>query len=134
MYQTVNRPDINQVRYLYANDVALKAAREGRQVPDGAVLVLEQHAVKLGDDKKPVIGSDGFFVRDRLLVYSIMSRQAGWGKDIPEILRNEDWNYAIFTADKKMRPGVNQAECLACHKPLDKASFMFSIEALAKAR
>jgi cytochrome c553 len=134
MYQTVNRPDINQVRYLYANDVALQAAREGRQVPDGAVLVLEQHAVKLGDDKKPVIGSDGFFVRDRLLVYSIMSRQAGWGKDIPEILRNEDWNYAIFTADKKMRPGVNQAECLACHKPLDKASFMFSIEALAKAR
>lgn len=134
MYQTVNRPDINQVRYLYANDVALKAAREGRPVPDGAVLVLEQHAAKLGDDKKPVVGADGFFVRDRLLAYSVMGRQAGWGKDIPEILRNEDWNYAIFTADKKMRAGVNQAECLACHKPLDKASYMFSIEALAKAR
>lgn len=134
MYQTVNRPDINQVRYLYANDVALKAAREGRPVPDGAVLVLEQHAAKLGDDKKPVVGADGFFVRDRLVAYSVMGRQAGWGKDIPEILRNEDWNYAIFTADKKMRAGVNQAECLACHKPLDKASYMFSIEALAKAR
>ncbi len=134
MYQTVNRPDINQVRYLYANDVALKAAREGRPVPDGAVLVLEQHAAKLGDDKKPVVGADGFFVRDRLVAYSVMGRQAGWGKDIPEILRNEDWNYAIFTADKKLRAGVNQAECLACHKPLDKASYMFSIEALAKAR
>lgn len=134
MYQTVNRPDINQVRYLYANDVALKAAREGRPVPDGAVLVLEQHAAKLGDDKKPVVGPDGFFVRDRLLAYAIMGRQAGWGKDIPEILRNDDWNYAVFTADRKLRPGVNQAECLACHKPLDKASYMFSIEALAKAR
>jgi hypothetical protein len=31
-----------------------------------------------------------------------------------------------------MRAGVNQAECLACHKPLDKAEFMFSIEPLKK--
>lgn len=134
MYQTVNRADINQVRYLYANAVALKAAREGKNLPDGSVLVLEQHAAKLGDDKKPVVGPDGFFVADRFLAYSIMGRRAGWGKDIPEILRNEDWNYTIFTPEKKARPGVNQAECLACHKPLDKASFTFSLEALAKSR
>lgn len=134
MYQTVNRLDINQVRYLYANAVALKAAREGKPLPDGSVLVLEQHAAKLGDDKKPVVGADGFFVRDRFLAYAIMGRQTGWGKDIPEILRNEDWNYAVFTPEKKLRSGVNQAECLACHKPLDKASYAFSFEAMAKSR
>lgn len=134
MYQTVNRPDINQVRYLYANAVALKAAREGKPLPDGSVLVLEQYAARLGDDKKPVVGVDGFFVRDRLLAYAIMGRQAGWGNDIPEILRNEDWNYAVFTAEKKPRPGVNQAECLACHKPLDKASYTFSFDAMARSR
>lgn len=134
MYQTVNRPDTNQVRYLYANAVALKAAREGKPLPDGSVLVLEQHAAKLGDDMKPVVGADGFCVRDRLLAYAIMGRQAGWGNDLPEILRNEDWNYAVFTAQKKPRPGVNQAECLACHKPLDKASYTFSFEAMAKSR
>jgi len=60
--------------------------------------------------------------------------EAGWGKDIPEILRNEDWNYAVFTPEKKPRPGVNQADCLACHKPLDKVSFTFSLEAMAKSR
>jgi cytochrome c553 len=137
MYQTVNRADINQVRYLYANAVALQAAREGRSLPDGSVLVLEQHAAKLGDDKKPVVGADGSFVKERLLAYSIMGRDAGWGKDIPELLRNEDWNYAIYTPDKMVRQGVNQAECLACHKPLDKTSFTFSLEPLtaaAKAR
>jgi cytochrome c553 len=134
MYQTVNRPDINQVRYLYANAVALKAARAGKALPDGSVLVLEQHAARLGDDKKPVVGADGFFVRDRFLAYAIMGRQAGWGKEIPEILRNEDWNYAVFTPEKKLRPGVNQAECLACHKPLDKVSYTFSLEAMAKSR
>ncbi len=133
MYQTVNRSDINQVRYLYANATALQAAREGRPLPDGSVLVLEQHAAKLDDDKKPVLGADGFFVQDRLLAYAIMGREAGWGRDIPDMLRNDDWNYAVFTPEKKMRAGVNQAECLACHKPLDKASFAFSIEPLTAA-
>ena len=133
MYQTVNRPDINQVRYLYANAVALQAAREGKPLPDGSVLVLEQHASKLGDDKKPVVGSDGFFVKDKLLAYAVMGRDAGWGKDIPEMLRNEDWNYAVYTPEKMVRAGVNQAECLACHKPLDKTSFTFSIEPLMAA-
>jgi hypothetical protein len=26
---------------------------------------------------------------------------------------------------------VNQAECLACHKPLDKVSYTFTLKALA---
>jgi cytochrome c553 len=130
MYQTVNRADINQVRYLYANAVAIEAARAGRTLPDGSVLVLEQHAAKLGDDKKPVVGADGFFVKDRFLAYAIMGRQAGWGNGIPDMLRNEDWNYTVFTPEKKARAGVNQAECLACHKPLDTMSYTFSIEPL----
>lgn len=135
MYTTVNRPDINQVRYLYANDVALKAAREGRPLPDGSVLVLEQHAAKLGTDRKPMVGADGYYEKDRFLAYAVMGRGAGWGKDIPEILRNEDWNYSVYTPEKKLRAGVNQGECLACHKPLDKVSYTFSLGALtAKAK
>lgn len=133
MYQTVNRPDIGQVRYLYANDVALKAAREGKALPDGSMLILEQHAAKMGDDKKPVTGPDGFFVADRFLAYAVMQREAGWGKDIPDMLRNEDWQYAVFTPQKQPRAGVNQADCLACHKPLDQRSFTFSLDALKAA-
>ncbi len=80
------------------------------------------------------MGADGFFVADKLLFYTAMARGAGWGKDIPDILRNEDWNYAAFTTDKQHRPGVNQAECLACHKPLDKSSYLFTLKQLAVAR
>jgi hypothetical protein len=50
------------------------------------------------------------------------------------MLRNEEWNYAVFTLDKKHRPGVNHAECLACHKPLDKASYTFTLKELSAAR
>ena len=132
MYQTVNRADINQVRYLWANPVAVQAAREGRPMPAGAVLVLEQHAAKLDADRKPLTGSDGHYMSDRQVGYAVMGTGAGWGSAFPEMLRNGDWNYAVFNPDMKMRAGVNQAECLACHKPLDKAEFMFSIEPLKK--
>ena len=60
-----------------------------------------------------------------------MARDACSGKDIPDMLRNEDWNYAAFTTAKQHRPGVNQAECLACHKPLDKVSYTFTLDQIA---
>jgi hypothetical protein len=80
------------------------------------------------------MGSDGLFVPDKLILYTAMARAAGWGKDFPEMLRNEDWNYAVFTTDKQHRAGVNQAECLACHKPLDKVSYTFTLKELAAAK
>jgi hypothetical protein len=92
------------------------------------------YAAKLGADQKPVMGGDGFFVPDKLILYTAMARAAGWGKYFPEMLRNEDWNYAVFTTDKQHRAGVNQAECLACHKPLDKVSYTFTLKELAAAK
>jgi cytochrome c553 len=136
-YHTIDFPATKQVRHYYANEVALRAAKAGTPVPDGAVLVAEVHSARLDAEKKPITGPDGFFVADQLLFYTAMARDTGWGREIPDMLRNEDWNYAVFTAARQPRPGVNQAECLACHKPLDKASYLFTLERLgtvAKAR
>ena len=132
-YHTINFPDAKSVRYYYANDAALQAAKAGKPLPDGAVLFAEVYSAKLDADKKPVMGSDGFFVPNELVGYTAMEREAGWGKDIPDMLRNENWNYAVFTSAKEPRPGINQAECLACHKPLDKASYTFTLKELTAA-
>ena len=136
-YHTINFPATRQVRYYYANPVALQAAKDGKDLPNGAYLFAEVYSAKLDADKKPIIGADGFFVADQLMFYTAMARDAGWGRDIPDMLRNEDWNYAVFTLTRQQRAGVNQAECLACHKPLDKASYTFTLNQLtsvAKAR
>jgi cytochrome c553 len=133
-YHTISFPATRQVRYYYANKAAVAAAKAGKPLPDGSVLFAEVYAAKLGADGKPAMGGDGHFVADKLVVYTAMAREAGWGKDIPEMLRNENWNYAIFTTDKKHRPGVNQAECLACHKPLDNVSYTFTLKQLAGAK
>jgi cytochrome c553 len=133
-YHTINFPETKQVRYYYASRAAVAAAKAGQPLPDGSVLFAEVYAAKLDGSGKPVMGGDGFYVADKLLVYTAMAREAGWGNDIPEMLRNADWNYAVFTTDKQHRPGVNQAECLACHKPLDNVSYTFTLKQIAEAR
>jgi len=133
-YHTISFPATKQVRYYYANKAAVAAAKAGKALPDGSVLFAEVYAAKLGADGKPATGADGNFVADKLVAYTAMARDAGWGKDIPEMLRNENWNYAVFTADKQHRTGVNQAECLGCHKPLDSVSYTFTLKQLAAAK
>jgi hypothetical protein len=136
-YHTINFPVTKQVRHYYANEAAIRAAKEGKNVPDGAYMLAEVYSAKLDADKKPMVGPDGFFVADQLTGYTAMARDAGWGAEVPDLLRNENWNYAAFSAAKQLRTGVNQAECLACHKPLDKTSYLFTLEplaAVAKAR
>ena len=130
-YHTINFPATRQVRYYYANKAALQAAKEGKPLPDGAMLFVEVYAAKLDSDRKPVTGPDGFYVADRLLFYTAMARDAGWGNDIPDMLRNENWNYAIFTLEGQHRAGTNQALCLGCHKPHDKTSYLFTLKELA---
>jgi cytochrome c553 len=133
-YHTINFPATKQVRHYYANRVAVDAARAGRPLPDGAYLIAEVYSAKLDAAGKPAVGSDGFFVPEKHLFYTAMGTGAGWGDQIPEALRNDNWNYAVFTLDKKPRPGVNQAECLGCHKPLDSKSYTFTLKELAAAK
>ena len=118
------------MRYFLANSVALRAAREGKPLPAGSMLLAEIYAAKADADGKPIIGDDNLFVPEKLVGYAVMQSGETWGNDIPEMLRNENWNYAVFTVDKQHRPTVNQAECLACHKPLDKASYLFTLKEL----
>jgi cytochrome c553 len=133
-YLTINFPASKEVRYYYANAAALSAAKSGKPLPDGSVLFAEVFTAKLDPDNKPITGSDGFFVPDKLLRYTAMERETGWGNNIPELLRNENWNYAVFTTAKQYQPGINQAECLACHKPLSNESYTFTLKHLAGAK
>ena len=131
-YHTISFPATKQVRYYYANKVAVQAAKAGKPLPDGAYLFAEVYSAKLDDQKNPLKGGDGQFVAEKLLAYTAMATGAGWGNEFPDMLKNGDWNYAVFSTEKQPRP-VNQAECLGCHKPLDKAGYVFTLKELAAA-
>ena len=133
-YYTKNFPPAKEVRYYYADTAAVTAAKAGKPLPDGSVLFAEIYSAELDANKNPITGANGFYVTDRLLRYTAMEREAGWGNDIPELLRNENWNYAIFTTARQYQQGVNQAECLACHKPLADVSYTFTLKQLSTAK
>ena len=136
-YHSINFPERGQVRKYFVNKAALDAAAEGKPMPQGSFFLVEVYAAKMDAAKKPVVGADGFYEQEKLLLYTAMETQPGWGDEFPDLIRNADWNYALFNTDKTVRAGVNQAECLACHKPLDKDSFLFLVKPLqakAKAR
>ena len=131
-YHTISFPATKQVRYYYANKAAVQAAKAGHALPDGSYLFAEVYTAKLDDQKNPVKGTDGQFVGEKLVAYTAMATGAGWGNEFPDMLKNGNWNYAVFSTEKQQRP-VNQAECLACHKPLDTASYVFTLKELAAA-
>jgi cytochrome c553 len=124
-YLTRDSAEDEQVSVYYANDTAFAAAAAGKPLPDGSGIYVEVYSARLGADKKPVKRSDGKLVPDQLQSYVAMARGPGWGDDIPEMLRNENWNYAVFAADRTLRANVNLAKCLACHKPRQGSSFLY---------
>ncbi len=131
-YMTINFPAKKQVRKYFANDVAVEAARQGEAMPNGALFFVDAYAAKLDAEGAPVVGADGFFVPGKLSFHTAMEMQAGWGDGIPELYRNGDWNYAVFSTDGQVKQGVNQAKCFACHKPLAEDSYVFTLKTLAE--
>ena len=56
------------------------------------------------------MGNDGYYVAEKLLFYTAMARDAGWGKEIPEMLRNSDMHqfpYLLLARFRLMWSGVN---------------------------
>ncbi|HEY0482992.1 MAG TPA: cytochrome P460 family protein [Kofleriaceae bacterium] len=125
-YLSSNNEEQKVVSKTYVNAVGLAATKAGKQLPDGSIIVVANYMAKLGADGKPVADKDGSWATDKVKSYTAMEARAGWGKDIPELIRNANWNYSVFTADKAPRAEVNQAVCLACHKPKAGESFLFS--------
>ncbi len=132
LYQVVNRPDNNQVRYLYANDLAVKGAREGDQLPAGAKLILEAFKAKLDENGDPVEDANGSYMKGEQAFYTIMEKQEGWGQDYPAELRNGDWDYAVILPDKSHKAEVAVEKCLTCHLEQvgPEGDFVFSLDSL----
>ena len=102
-----------------ANDVAIKSIGAGKPPADGATIIVENRRK-----------SDG--APETVAGYTAMQVGAGWGADVPELLRNGDWRYGLFSADKQPKTLPAPAECLACHKPKAAEAYVFTHAALVK--
>ena len=130
LYTTVDRPDNKQYRELYATPEAIAAVKAGQPIPSGSVLTLVQHKAKLDADGNPEKDANGRFIKGELVGYTVMEKRAGWGSEYPEEIRNGEWEYQAFKADKTVNDKANLKNCFTCHKPLDKQDFVFSFQAM----
>ena len=134
LYTTVDRSDNKQYRELYVSPpAAIDAAKKGEPLPSGTVLTLVQYAAKLGADGNPEKGADGRFIKTNIVAYTVMEKRAGWGAEYPDNVRNGEWEYQAFLADRKVNDKANLTGCFNCHKPLDKQDFVFSYDKLKTA-
>jgi len=109
----------------YANAVALRAARAGQPLPNGSVIFVVNRAAEKD--------ASGAVKPGAIQSYTGMEARDGWGAVVPSLLRNGDWDYAVFDAKGVRRDGLNEAQCMACHKPAAADSFVFTMKALRAA-
>lgn len=125
----VQNPD--QIIRLFANKAALEACKEGRELPDGSVLVGEVYAAKKDADGKVITSSLGRRIRDKLVAIAVMEKRKGWGDTLPAELRNGDWDFGLFSpAGKPLDKDLNA--CRTCHAPLKSTQHLFSLQHIAK--
>lgn len=119
----------DQIIRLFANDVAARGRAEDGKLADGSILVGEIYKAEVDADGKPVTSALGRRIRNKLAAVAVMEKRAGWGADLPEEVRNGDWDFAIFSPDgKRLDKDINA--CRTCHAPLTAEDHVFSIEHL----
>jgi hypothetical protein len=129
LYTTVDRADNKQYRELYTSPEAIAAAKKGQPLPSGTVITLVQYAAKLDPSGNPLKDAKGRFIKDKLLAYTVMEKRPGWGAEYPENIRNGEWEYQAFRADRSVNTSAKLENCFTCHKPLGtKVDFVFTYD------
>jgi Cytochrome P460 len=134
LYATVDRADNKQYRELFTSQAAIEAAKRGEPLPNGTVIINAQYAAQLDPQGNPVKDANGRFIKGNLIGYTVMEKRAGWGANYPDDIRNGEWEYQAFRADKTPNTNANLTNCYTCHKPLGlQQDFVFSYERLKAA-
>jgi Cytochrome P460 len=133
LYATLDNAENKQVREFYVGQAAVDAAKAGQPLPSGTVITRLHYAAQLDAQGNPVKDASGRFIKANLINYTVMEKRAGWGSEYADNVRNGDWEYQVFKADKTPNPAANFPACFNCHKPQDKQDYVFSYDQLKAA-
>ena len=74
------------IRDMLINPAGLAAAKAGKPLPSGIVIVMEVHRAKKD--------AAGKYTKAGLNFVFVMEKRTGWSADYPPSLRNGEWEYA----------------------------------------
>ncbi len=109
-YLDVDRIDRKRVRKMYVNAQAHDAAKAGAELPDGTVLIMEDHDAKLDGDGSMARDADGRLIaQDPVVNIFVMEKNAAWNT------ANGHWDYAWYLPDGSAKADAKFEGCFSCH-------------------
>lgn len=133
VYRTESDPEAKVVAKSYVTQRAVAAARANKPLPDGTAILVVNYPAKLDDKQQPLADGRGGWQLGPASSYAGMELRAGWGKDLPALLRAGDWSFGVFDASKKPAPSTNVVPCLVCHQPASATSYVFTFDRIKAA-
>ncbi len=123
-YASVTCPNSRIVRQIYANNLAVNAARENNPLPDGSVILMETHsAVADANDRLTPSRLNNVFIREK---------RSNFGQEHSANLRNGDWKYAWYSPTGSL-VSSSESSCLSCHTRVSDRDYVFTLPDLVTA-
>jgi len=115
--------NLNDLRAILGNDVAIKAYREGKlPFPDGAIIARIAWSYVPSEENNKVFGRAQSFVAgpppDWYLQFMV--------KDSKKYAATGGWGYAQFDKDGKPAPEAKLKTCFPCHEPIKARDYLFT--------
>jgi hypothetical protein len=104
-FATITRGNIQEE--LFTSRAAIEAVKKGETFPSGTVITLVDYR-------------DG-----RLFRYVVMEKRTGWGADYPPDIRNGEWEFQAFNADRSVNEAEDVRRCFSCHKSQAQQDFVY---------
>jgi hypothetical protein len=113
-YTTVTRGNIREE--IFTTPAAIEAVKNGQPIPSGTVITMEDYR-------------DG-----KLFRYIAMEKRTGWGTEYPSDLRNGEWEFQAFNADRSVNENENVSRCFSCHKSQAAQAFVYTFDQMKSAK
>jgi hypothetical protein len=120
-YLDVDRPDRKRVRKMYVNPEAHAAAEAGADLPDGTVLIMEDHDAEVDADGNLVRDEEGRLIAlEPVTGIFVMEKNAAWST------ANGNWDYATYLPGGMPRPDATFDGCFSCHANREARDYTFT--------
>lgn len=128
-YHAAERLNGEQYAMIYANDLALHAARDGGAMPNGAQIVMEVYKPKMDAGGEAARDAEGSLMPGDLAAIAVMEVGDGWGAAYPEDIRSGDWDFGLFDPSGAIK-NPEATACLECHAPYGDSAHMHTFSEL----
>ena len=115
--------DLNDIRAILGNDIAIKAYREGKlPFPEGAIVGRIAWSYVPSEENNKTFGRDQSFVAgsptDFYLQFMV--------KDSKKYAATGGWGYSSFGRDGKPTDAASMQNCFPCHQAIQSRDYVFA--------